>query len=151
MSDKIIITQDVRPHMMKKLLIVLTPTFLLLAGCASIPLVSPKMPDVSNRAEIVIFRKSAFNAGGVGLSFGADEQAITTLGNADYASIFFASGTYKFFVRARSAEPTVLNLTLKTGDRRCLKTVPDSGNLAKAAVPIFLMASGYRFLLGIKQ
>ena len=131
----------------EKLLLVLTVAFTLLTGCASVPLVQPRMPDASNRAEVVIFRESAFNAGGVGVSFGADEQAFVTLGNSEYASIFIPPGTYKFFVRARSADPTTLSQTLKAGDRRCLRTVADPSNLAKVVIPIVMMASGYGFLL----
>ena len=132
---------------MKKSVSILVLTLLLLPGCASMPLVPPKMPDASNRAEVIVFRESAFNAGGVSVTFGSDEQAFVKLSNAEYASIFLAPGAYVFFVRARNGDPAVLTQTLKTGDRRCLKSVANPINLARAAVPILMMVNGYSFLL----
>ena len=106
-----------------------------------------KQTDPENRAEIVIYRESSFNAGGVSLAVGIDGQAFATLGNSDYAAMFVRPGTYNFFVRARTAEPTTLKLEAKAGERRCLKTVADSTNVAKILIPIVLMASGYNFTL----
>jgi hypothetical protein len=121
---------------MKKMFLCLTPILLLLSGCASMPLVSPKMPDASNRAEVIVFRESAFNAGGVSLTFGANGQALVYLSNAEFASIHLEPGTYRFFVRARSDDPATLDLTtLKANDRRCFKTYANPLNVAKNFVP----------------
>lgn len=118
-----------------------------LGGCASAPVTRLKLPEPSNRAEIVAIRESSFNAGGVSASFGADGETYVGLSNSEYASIFIGPGTYNFFVRARTADPTILNLVVKVGERRCLKTGADSTNLAKVLVPVWLMSSGYRFVL----
>jgi hypothetical protein len=119
----------------------------LLAGCASAPLVKPPLPDASNRSEVIVLRDRALNAGGVGLTFGVDEQAYLTLSNGDYASVYVTPGLHRFFVQARSAEPTVLSVELKPGERRCLRTVADAANLGRAVVPLALMTMGYSFLL----
>jgi hypothetical protein len=119
----------------------------LLAGCASAPHVKPPLPEASNRSEVVILRDRALNAGGVGLTFGVDEQAYLTLSNGDYASVYVTPGTHRFFVQARSADPAVLSVDLKAGERRCLRTVADVANLGRAVVPLALMTMGYSFLL----
>ena len=116
-----------------------------LTGCASAPIVNPPLPDAANRAEVLVLRERAFNAGGVGLAFGVEARAHVTLGNGDYTSLFVAPGTHRFFVQARSAEPGVVSLTLKPGEKRCLRTSPDVGNLARTALPIAMMATGYLF------
>lgn len=118
-----------------------------LAGCSSMPIGRLKQTEPANRAEIVIYRESSFNAGGVSLVVGIDGEAFASLSNSDYAAAFISPGAYTAFVRARSAEPTTLKLEIKAGQRRCMKTIADSGNLAKVLVPALLIASGYRFTL----
>ena len=116
-------------------------------GCSSLPVVPLPTPDVANRAEVVIYRVYAFNAGGVSLTVGTGGQAFASLDNREYVAAFVPSGGRPFFVQARSADPTTLTLELKPGDRACLKTEADPGNLGKALLPPLLIASGYRFTL----
>lgn len=118
-----------------------------LTGCSSKPISRLQAPDPSSRAEIVVYRESSFNAGGVPVSFGADGETYATLSNDEYTSIYFRPASYNFFVRARTADPTILKLDLKSAERRCLKTIADPVNLGKVLVPILLMSSGYRFRL----
>jgi len=120
---------------------------LLAAGCSSLPVVPLSAPDAANRAEVVIYRVYAFNAGGVSLSVGTGTQAFAKLDNTEYVVAFVPPGSRPFFVQARSAEPTTLALELKPGERVCLKTEADAGNLGKVLLPPLLIASGYRFTL----
>lgn len=118
-----------------------------LTACSSVPISRLKKTEPNNRAEVVIYRESSFNAGGVPLAVGADGQAFAVLSNSEYAAVFVSPGTHSFYVRARTAEPTTLTLEVKVSERRCMKTVADSSNLAKVIVPMALMVSGYRFIL----
>ena len=133
---------------MKKLPLFLIPALMQLGACTSMPLTPPKQPAASSRAEVIVFREHAFNSGGVSATFGANEQAFVYLGNAEYASIFFAPGTYRFFVRARSEDALTLEQTVKADEKHCLKTFANPLNLAKAFVPFGrLMISDPTFLL----
>ena len=125
----------------------LSPIVLLAAGCSSVPIVPLPPPDPTSRAEVVIYRVSAFNAGGVSLAVGTGNQAFAQLDNGNYVAAFVPPGSRSFFVQARSAEPTTLALELKPGERVCLKTEADAGNLGKVLLPPLLMAGGYRFTL----
>ena len=123
-------------------LVVLIP-----AGCSSLPVVPLSGPDVANRAEVLIYRVYAFNAGGVSLAVGTGAEAFANLNNSEYVSAFVSPGTRTFFVQARSADPTTLTLELKPGERACLKTEADPRNLGKVLLPPLLIASGYGFTL----
>jgi hypothetical protein len=118
-----------------------------LAGCASPPVSKLQLPDPTTRAEVLVFREYTFNAGGVTLAFGANNNALVKLENSEFASILLAPGTYNFFVQARTAKPTVATTTLKAGDRKCLRAVADPGNLTRVIVPFLMMSTGYLFLL----
>ena len=118
-----------------------------LTACSSMPISRLKHTEPGNRAEVVIYRESSFNAGGVSLALGIDGEAFATLSNSDYAAVYIPPGTYSFFVRARSAEPTTLKLEIKASQRRCMKTAADSENMIKVLVPVAMMVSGYRFTL----
>ncbi len=120
---------------------------LIAVGCSSLPVVPLSAPDVANRAEVVIYRVYAFNAGGVSLTVGTGGQAFANLNNTEYVAAFVPPGSRPFFVQARSADPTTFTVELKPGERACLKTEADPGNLGKVLLPPLLIATGYRFTL----
>ena len=120
-----------------------------LASCASAPIVKPALPPESARAEVLVFRVSAFSAGGVALSVGVDAAVYAEIRNDEYVSVYVAPGNHAFFVQARSnGEPAAVSHDLKAGERRCLRTTADSmTNLARNVHPGNLMANGYGFAL----
>lgn len=56
-------------------------------------------------------------------------------------------GQHEIFVRARSAEPTRLQITLSRNAQVCLRTSSSPTTLAKTFVPVSLIVSGYHFYL----
>jgi hypothetical protein len=120
---------------------------LIAAGCSSLPVVPLSAPDVANRAEVLIYRVYAFNAGGVSLAVGTAGAAFASLKNTEYVLALVSPGSRTFFVQARSADPTTLTLELKPGERACLRTEADPRNLGKVLLPPLLIATGYRFTL----
>lgn len=119
----------------------------LTAACSSLPVLPLSAPAAANRAEVIIYRVYALNAGGVSLAVGTGTQAFAKLDNTEYVVALVPPGSHPFFVQARNAQPTMLALELKPGDRVCLKTEADLGNLGKMLLPPLLIASGYRFTL----
>lgn len=119
-----------------------------LFGCtASLPTNPLPATDLNNRAEVLIFRVYAFNAGGVSLTVGMGNEAFVTLENSEYVIAEVAPGDADFFVQALSADPTKVRISSRAGARVCLKTEADPENLAKVLLPPLLMATGYRFTL----
>lgn len=118
-----------------------------LAGCASQPIVAIPKPPPSARAEVVVFRESSLIAGGVSLAVGANGSAFAALSNSDYVVADMAPGEREIFVQARSAEPTRVQVKLQHGSRVCLRTSASPSTVAKVAVPIVLIATGYHFYL----
>lgn len=108
-----------------------------------------KIPDESNRAEVVVFRgPAALNAGSVLAAFGTADEFYVMLRRREYASLFLPPQTYQFYVRDIGRAPSIaVTVNLKANDRRCLKVSASSANFAKALVPIILMATGYSFYL----
>jgi hypothetical protein len=125
----------------------LSITTLMTAGCSSLPIEQLSAPDAANRAEVVIYRVYAFNAGGVSLTVGTDGKAFASLNNSEYVAAFVSPGAHAFFVQARNADPTKVTIELKRGERACLKAEADPGNLGKVILPPLLMATGYGFTL----
>jgi|GEM_PF-1683416 len=119
----------------------------LLAGCASQPVVPIAKPSPSARAELLIFRDASFIAGGVSLAVGTGASAFASLSNGDYVIAAFPPGDREVFVQARTAQPTRLQVKLQHGARVCLRTSASPSTLAKAAVPVALIATGYHFYL----
>jgi hypothetical protein len=120
---------------------------LLLAACSSVSLSPLPATDPANRAEVLIFRVYAFNAGGLSLAVGMGNEAFAKLENSEYVVALVAAGNADFFVQVRTAEPTRVRVNLKAGDEICLKTEADPENLGKVLLPPALMATGYRFTL----
>lgn len=122
---------------------------LALAACASTPTQPLTEPPAASRGEIVVYRESAFAAGGVSVSVGVDGRRFANLDNADFARARLAAGSHEVLVQARSAEPTRLQVQLDAGQTVCLRTSASPGTYAKAAVPIALIATGYHFYLDV--
>lgn len=123
--------------------------FSLLAGCASNPVFPLARPPKDLQVEVVVFRESAFAAGGVALTVGVDGKAFANLGNGEKVRVQLPAGEREVFVQARSAEPTRLKVILAKGATICLRTSSSSSTYAKAVVPISLMATGYHFYLDL--
>lgn len=118
-----------------------------LAGCASQPLTAVPKPPSDAQAEVVVFRESSFIAGAVSLAVGTGTSAFATIANSEYVSVSLPTGDQDIFVRARTADPTRIHLTLQPASRVCLRTSASPSTAAKVLVPVSLMASGYHFYL----
>ena len=118
-----------------------------LAGCASVPIAPlPSVPPGAS-SEVVVYRESAFAAGGVGLAVGSSGHAFAVLANAEKVRARMPPGEHEIFVQARSAEPTRQRVKLSPGRTVCLRTSASPSTLAKVLVPITLIATGYHFYL----
>ncbi len=132
-------------------IVVGTTVFLL--GCSPSKLIRLKMPDLSERAELLVFREPAFNAAGGTLVFGANGEDYAELRNSDYVKIFLVPKSYQFFARDTNTDtPFVLPITLKVMDKKCLKAYANPANIAKVLLTPFLLspvvhAIGNTFLL----
>jgi hypothetical protein len=122
-------------------------TALALGGCASAPVAPLPRPASEMVGEVVIYRESAFAAGGVALAVGTRGSAFAVLGNAEKVQIRLSAGEHEIFVRARSAEPSRIRVNVKTGTTVCLRTSSSPDTYAKTVVPIVLMVTGYHFYL----
>lgn len=122
-------------------------SLLLLAGCASNPIFPLAKPSQSQQAEVIVFRESAFAAGGVTLTVGANGKAFANLSNSDKVRALLPAGDHEIFVQARSAEPTRVTISLTTGSLVCLRTSSSPSTYAKVIIPITLIATGYHFYL----
>jgi hypothetical protein len=120
---------------------------LALSGCASTPISPILRPTADNRAELVVFRESAFSAGGVALTVGVGNKGFANIGNSERVRVQLPAGEHDVFVQARSADPTRLRVSLKRDSLVCLRTSSSPGTYAKAAVPIVLIITGYHFYL----
>ena len=132
------------PHLRNFTLVMLCA---FVAACASTPLKPLPVPVAGESGAAVIFRESAFAAGGVGLAVGVDDAGFAMLNNAQRVTARLTAGTQEFFVQARSAEPTRLKVTIKKGEVVCLRTSSSPDTYAKVAVPLVLIITGYHFYL----
>jgi hypothetical protein len=132
---------NIRPHATASLICSL------LAACASAPIKPLPVPDGGNFGEVVVFREWAFAAGGVSLAVGVKDAAFVTLSNSEKVTARMAPGDHEFFVQARSAEPTKVQVVVRTGAVTCLRTSSSPSTYAKVAVPVVLMVTGYHFYL----
>lgn len=118
-----------------------------LAGCASQPVVAISKPAPTASAEVLVFRESSFIAGGVSLAVGTNGVAFASLSNSDYVVAEVSPGALEVFVQARTAQPTRVQVKPQHGARTCLRTSASPSTLAKTAIPITLIATGYHFYL----
>lgn len=118
-----------------------------IAGCASQPISSPSRPPAANQGEVVIYRESSFIAGAVGLRVGVGSDAFASIDNSEYVRVLLAPGQHEIFVRARTADPTRVRISLARDARVCLRTSASPSTLAKIIVPVTLIATGYHFYL----
>lgn len=118
-----------------------------LIGCASTPVSSLPRPTDDAQGEVLVFRESAFAAGGVGLTIGVDGVAYANISNAEKVRAMLTAGDHEIFVQARSAEPTKVRISLPKGSVVCLRTSSSPSTYAKVVVPLVLIATGYHFYL----
>ena len=128
-------------------LLILLMTALALASCSSTPIAPLTRPLPDAQGEVIVFRESAFAAGGVGLTVGAGASAFANLGNGEKVRALLSAGEHEIFVQARSAEPTKVRVSVQTGAPLCLRTSSSPSTYAKVIVPIALIVSGYHFYL----
>jgi hypothetical protein len=120
---------------------------LFLAGCASNLTFPLTKPSQSQQGDVIVFRESAFAAGGVTLTVGANGKAFANLGNSDKVLALLPAGDHEIFVQARSAEPTRVTISLTAGSLVCLRTSSSPSTYAKVIIPITLIVTGYHFYL----
>lgn len=72
-------------------------------------------PSIDLQSEVLFFRESAFIAGGVPLTVGADGAAFAEVRNGHLVRALLAAGEHEIFVQARSAEPTKLQVVARAG------------------------------------
>lgn len=99
------------------------------------------------QGEVIVYRESAFAAGGVGLAVGANGKAFAMIGNSEKVRVALPAGQHEVFVQARSAEPSRVRIEVRKAAVVCLRTSASPGTYAKALLPIALMATGYHFYL----
>jgi hypothetical protein len=117
-------------------------------GCTPARIATLEPPPEAERSEVLVYRGSAFNAGGMTAIFGVDRNDYLKLGTDTYAELRLVPKTYEFFVRTNEADrPFRLTIELKQNDRRCLEAYPNPKNLMK--VPLFFVGYwlGNTFLL----
>lgn len=133
--------------MRKFALLPLIATGLCMAGCASNPVFPLAKPSKELQAELVVFRESAFAAGGVAATVGVNGKAFVNLSNDEKAQVLLLPGEHEIYVQARSAEATRLRVSLTKGETLCLRTSASPSTYAKVVIPITLIATGYHFYL----
>ncbi len=124
-------------------LMLLAPAFLW--GCMSMPVEPLARPAGGTSAELLVYRVSSFAAGGVTAAVGTAGQAFAHLDNGEYLIAQMAPGERDIFIRARSAAPNTLRLSLRPGERVCVRVVADIGALATSMSTSSLTSTGYRF------
>ncbi|MEO8022823.1 hypothetical protein [Polaromonas sp.] len=120
---------------------------LFITGCASNPVLPLAKPSKELQAEVIVFRESAFAAGGVAATVGVGGKAFANLSNDEKVLVLLSAGKHEIHVQARSAEPTRFRVSLVKGETICLRTSASPSTYAKVVVPITLMATGYHFFL----
>jgi hypothetical protein len=120
-----------------------------LSGCTSMPLTPLQRPSMEGSGEVVIYRESAFVAGGISLTVGANANAFAYLSNGEQVLVSLPTGDQEIFVRAKTSNPTRVRIVVKRGERICLRTSSNPNTIAKVIVPIVLMITGYDFYLDV--
>ena len=120
---------------------------LVLSGCAPAKLVPMAKPLETNQSTLLVYRESGFNSGGIDAVFGASQQDWVALGTKSYAVLQIAPATHEFFVRSTQADqPFVFKATVAQAETKCLRVFPNSGNFAKALLPVSYLAGNTFFI-----
>ena len=67
--------------------------------------------------------------------FGVDDKLIVRLNTSEYSQFYMPPGNYRFFIEADAGNPHELKITLKRGDKVCLKGYPNPYNYVKNFIP----------------
>jgi len=118
-----------------------------LAGCASGPVSPLSRPSPESQGEVIVFRESAFVAGGVALKVGSGASPFANLENSEKVRAMFPAGEHEIFVQARSADPTKVRITVEKSAPVCLRTSANPNTYAKVVIPVTLISTGYHFYL----
>jgi hypothetical protein len=120
----------------------------LIVACTPARIASLDPPKESEQSELMVYRATALNAGGLKAIFGADGKDYLELGTDTYAELLLVPKTYDFFVRTNQADRRyVFKLELKPNERKCLEAYPNPDNSMK--VPLLFVGYwlGSTFLL----
>jgi hypothetical protein len=119
-----------------------------LYGCAPARIIPVEKADQSNRATVMVFRESEFNAGGADAIVGAEGKDWVRLETKSFVELQLKPGRYEFFVRAKlKKEPFILAKDVEQSANLCLRVIPNPANLAAAMVPIAGLFTGSTFIL----
>jgi hypothetical protein len=120
----------------------------LAAGCTPVKPTKLETPPAAERADVLVYRESAFNAGGIGMVFGANKVDFLEMGNNTYVEIPLRAGEYELFVRSTQADqPYVLKTALAPADKKCFRAYANPSNIGKAVLLPFAYYMGHTFLL----
>lgn len=118
-----------------------------LSACTPAKLVRPQAVEEGRRAEVMVFRDSQLNAGGVTMVLGVNDKEYAQMGTREYVRWFVQAGPQTIFVRSTQADkPFKLPVDLAAGSFTCLKASADPANFAKMLVP-FVMHMTSTFML----
>jgi hypothetical protein len=108
------------------------------AGCT--PMQVKPLPQVQagqEKASVLVYRETAFNAAGIEMIFGINDADLYPLHNANYATLTLPAGQHELFVRSNQADrPYRLTMTLAGGDAKCIRAYANPANVGKAFMPI---------------
>jgi len=117
-------------------------------GCSPMRAMKLETPPATERADVLVYRESAFNAGGITMVFGADKADLLELGNNTYVEIPLRAGEHELFVRSTQADqPFALKTSLAPADRKCFRGYPNPSNIGKAILLPMAYLMGNTFLL----
>ena len=133
---------------MKLGIFLLIGALVLSVGCTSFQVKQLEIVNPDNRSEILVYRESALNAGGMGLIFGVNGDDYVKLRNDSYSFMYLKSGSYDLFVRSDQADQSyTLSVDLETGEKQCFRAYPNPSNIAKAIFLGLAYYMGNTFLL----
>ncbi len=115
--------------------LLILPLFFIV-GCTPINLKPiAKIDDNDQKAEVLLFRESGFNAKYITLIFGENKADYGSLDGGEYVRLYLKSGETNLFVRSDQADiPYVLNVNLIAGEKRCFKAYANPLNYLKLVV-----------------
>ena len=108
---------------------------LVLSGCSG-PLIKLPMPEVTNRAEILIYKDARLNMGSAPITFGVDNRAYLYIRGGQTASIYITLGKYRLFIGLGDVELESVEVSLQADDRSCLRIYPYPEGAIALIVPV---------------